>query len=129
MKSYLIENPVPINNKILSMYRVDNKEIVPKKVINVLNPLDDESEQLLRKLKEMHFNLFEDLMLEFLFKIGYGVSKESIKQNIKKTHDGGLDGHIELDVLGLDKIYIQAKRWNDKSPVRSRHIQRLFWCY
>ncbi|MEB2630669.1 winged helix-turn-helix domain-containing protein [Peribacillus frigoritolerans] len=77
---------------------------------------------LLDKLKEMHFNLFEDSMLEFLFHIGYGVSKNSIKQNIIKTHDGGLDGYIELDTLGVDKIYIQAKRW-DREPVRSQQIR------
>lgn len=82
-----------------------------------------EAEQLLGKLKNIHFNRFEDLMLEFLLTIKYGVSKESIKRNIRKTHDDGLDGYIELDVLGLDKIYIQAKRWDGKNPVSNKHIR------
>ena len=82
-----------------------------------------EANQLLDQLKKIHFNLFEDLMLDFLFKIGYGASIESIKRNIKKSHDGGLDGYIELDILGLDKVYIQAKRWGDKHPVRSKEIR------
>ncbi|QAS54443.1 hypothetical protein HLI_20580 [Halobacillus litoralis] len=54
-------------------------------------------------------------MLSLLFHLGYGQTKENVKSNVRKTNDWGLDGYIELDPLGLDKLYIQARRWNQNS--------------
>lgn len=45
--------------------------------------------------------------------MGYGVSREEAGQSTKKAGDGGIDGIINGDRLGLDSIYIQAKRWKD----------------
>ncbi|PEW48225.1 hypothetical protein COJ17_09540 [Bacillus thuringiensis] len=120
----LKETPVPITNKILSMYRVNTTENVFRQDCNEVQHSKNKSEQLLNRLKAMDFYLFEDLMMDFLLEMGYGISKTSLKKNIKKTRDWGLDGHIELDVLGVDKIYIQAKRWGDTS-VGIEYIQRF----
>ncbi|OSX88001.1 restriction endonuclease [Bacillus mycoides] len=114
----------PITNKVLRMYSTEDVKIVPRQVNDNINKLSDRSEKLLNRLKEIDFNLFEDLMLDFLFEMGYGISKASLKKNIKKTRDWGLDGHVELDVLGVDKIYIQAKRWR-KTSVGIDYIQRF----
>lgn len=71
------------------------------------------ADELLEKLKEMDFFKFEDVVLELLVKKGYGGSKETAKQNTKRTGDGGIDGIINADPLGLNKIFVQAKRWSE----------------
>lgn len=120
----LNESPVPVTHKVLSMYSADKVEAVPKQILNEVPHSKDESEQLLNKLKAIDFHLFEDLMLDFLFEIGYGISKKNLKKNIRKTRDWGLDGYIELDILGVDKIYIQAKRWG-RTSVGIEYVQRF----
>lgn len=70
-------------------------------------------EDVLEKLKNIDFYKFEDIVLDLLIKMGYGGSKEEAKQSTGKTQDGGIDGIINEDRLGLDNIYIQAKRWKD----------------
>ncbi|WP_423479100.1 restriction endonuclease [Priestia megaterium] len=75
-------------------------------------------DELLEKLKEMDFFKFEDVVLELLVKLGYGGSKETAKQNTKRTGDGGIDGIINADRLGLNKIFVQAKRWSNTSVGR-----------
>jgi len=76
------------------------------------------ADELLEKLKEMDFFKFEDVVLELLVKLGYGGSKEMAKQNTKRTGDGGIDGVINADLLGLNKIFVQAKRWSSTSVGR-----------
>jgi restriction system protein len=54
---------------------------------------------------------FEQLVVDLLFAMGYGGSREEAAKVTKKSGDGGIDGIINEDRLGLDVIYIQAKRW------------------
>ncbi|HEU0015624.1 MAG TPA: restriction endonuclease [Longimicrobium sp.] len=54
---------------------------------------------------------FERLVVDLLVKMGYGGSRRDAGQAIGKSGDGGIDGIIKEDRLGLDVIYIQAKRW------------------
>ena len=56
---------------------------------------------------------FEKLVVDLLIKMGYGGSLEDAGRAIGKSGDGGIDGIIKEDKLGLDFIYIQAKRWGD----------------
>lgn len=56
---------------------------------------------------------FEKLVVELLVKMGYGGSLRDAGQAVGKSGDGGIDGIIKEDVLGLDAIYIQAKRWEN----------------
>lgn len=53
---------------------------------------------------------FEGLVLDLLHAVGYGVSRADL-QTTGGSGDGGIDGIISLDKLGLDKVYVQAKRW------------------
>jgi restriction system protein len=71
------------------------------------------ADELLEKLKEVDFFRFEDIVLDLLIKMGYGGSRIEAKKATKKTGDEGIDGIINEDRLGLDRIYIQAKRWKD----------------
>ncbi|HHW58075.1 MAG TPA: restriction endonuclease [Clostridia bacterium] len=79
-------------------------------------------DELLEKLKEVDFYKFEEIVLDLLIKMGYGGSKEEAKERTQKTNDEGIDGIINEDKLGLDKIYIQAKKWKD-SPVGRPVVQ------
>jgi restriction system protein len=54
---------------------------------------------------------FEDLVVKLLVKMGYGGSFEDAARSVGKSGDGGIDGIIKEDRLGLDAIYVQAKRW------------------
>ena len=67
---------------------------------------------LLTRVLENSPTFFEELVAKLLLKMGYGGSENDILQNRGKSGDEGIDGIIKQDVLGLDKIYIQAKRWS-----------------
>lgn len=70
-------------------------------------------EELLEKIKLNSPKFFEQLVVDLLVAMGYGGSHDDAAQAIGKTSDGGIDGIISEDRLGLDKIYIQAKRWEN----------------
>ncbi len=61
---------------------------------------------------------FEQLVIDLLQAIGYGGNRAEAAQVTKKSADGGIDGIINEDRLGLDKIYIQAKRYCNPVPIR-----------
>ena len=66
---------------------------------------------LLDKARAARPDFFERLVVEFLVAMGYGGSREDAGQAIGKSGDEGIDGIIKEDRLGLDAIYLQAKRW------------------
>lgn len=72
---------------------------------------------LLDRVLELSPVFFERLVVELLVKMGYGGSIKDAGQAIGKTGDEGIDGTIKEDLLGLDIVYIQAKRWNRDNPV------------
>ncbi|KKB33058.1 Mrr restriction system protein [Bacillus thermotolerans] len=68
-------------------------------------------EELLEKVKGCSPDFFERLVVELLVGMGYGGSIEDAGKAIGRSGDEGIDGIIKEDVLGLDMIYVQAKRW------------------
>ena len=78
--------------------------------------------ELLTRIKSCTPEFFEKLVVELLLKMGYGGSRRDAGQAIGKSGDGGIDGVIKEDKLGLDVVYIQAKRW-DSGQVGSKEIQ------
>ena len=77
--------------------------------------------QLMNAILNASPRFFEVLVLELLMKIGYGYDEDSGKVT-RYCKDGGIDGIIEEDKLGLDKIYIQAKRYNIDNKVSSADV-------
>lgn len=73
--------------------------------------------ELIDKIKNCSPAFFERLVIDLLIKMGYGGSKKEAGQVIGKSGDGGIDGIIKEDRLGLDTIYIQAKKWENTVPV------------
>lgn len=68
-------------------------------------------EELISKIKSASPAFFENLVVELLVSMGYGGSRKDAGQTLGKSGDGGIDGVIKEDRLGLDVIYLQAKRW------------------
>lgn len=67
--------------------------------------------EILDKLKSVAPDFFERIIVEVIVKMGYGGTRRDAGQAIGKSGDGGIDGIIKEDRLGLDIIYLQAKRW------------------
>jgi restriction system protein len=80
-------------------------------------------ETLLERILAASPEFFEKLVIQLLVKMGYGGSLEEAAQHIGGPGDGGVDGVIKLDPLGLDRVYIQAKRYEPKSKVGRPDIQ------
>lgn len=68
-------------------------------------------QEVLSKLKSVHPSFFEKIVVELLVKMGYGGSIAEAGKATRYTNDEGIDGIIKEDKLGLDVIYLQAKRW------------------
>lgn len=66
--------------------------------------------ELLEELAKVSPQSFESMVLDLLHRMGYGTSREDL-QRVGGVGDGGIDGVIALDKLGLEKVYVQAKRW------------------
>jgi restriction system protein len=79
---------------------------------------------LLARVKECAPEFFERLVVTLLTTMGYGGSLADAGRAIGKAGDGGVDGVIKEDKLGLDLLYIQAKRWDD-TTVGSPEIQKF----
>lgn len=95
------------NNQIVEKTPDELIEIGYKQVKNEL------SLQILNQIKDCSPYFFEKLVLDLLIKMGYGGSEMANGEVTPKGSDEGIDGIIKKDKLGLDKIYIQAKKWEN----------------
>jgi len=80
--------------------------------------------EILERLKKSSPQFFERLVVLLLVRMGYGGSLKDAGTAVGRRGDGGIDGVIREDKLGLDNIYVQAKRWNDK-PVGAPDIDQF----
>lgn len=71
------------------------------------------ADDLIKQIKKCKPSFFEKIVIDLLVKMGYGGSKQEAAQVIGKSGDEGIDGIIKEDKLGLDVIYVQAKRWEN----------------
>lgn len=67
--------------------------------------------EILDTIKSCSPGFFEQLVIDLLIAMGYGGSRDDAGEALGRSGDGGVDGIIKEDMLGLDSIYIQAKRW------------------
>lgn len=129
----LTRNPVKIDNDILREFAGfaewikksnQTKETAADVIGNESDQTPDEalasayltlrtelSFEILEKIKSCSPTFFERIVVELLVKMGYGGTREDAGQAVGKSGDGGIDGIIKEDRLGLDVIYLQAKRW------------------
>ena len=71
----------------------------------------DLSQEIIKRIKSSSPRFFEHLVVELLVAMGYGGSRKDAGEAVGQSGDGGVDGIIKEDRLGLDVIYLQAKRW------------------
>lgn len=85
---------------------------------------EDLAADILQKTLEASSQFFEQLVLDLLLRMGYGGANSEMAHVTPVSHDNGVDGIIPEDALGLDKIYIQAKRYKD-TAVGKPEIQQF----
>jgi restriction system protein len=100
---------------------------IPEEVIEEAHK--DHLRHLRQELKERilqnHPAFFERLVIELLLRMGYGGSDPALGIHTGGPGDGGIDGIIKEDKLGLDQIYIQAKRYSLEREVKRTEVQRF----
>ena len=143
-KSTLAERPIEINVKYLERFpeflefknfkrEPSNSENLPiqiqdktpeenlETIVQGLN--QDLASELLDNIKICSPSFFEALVIDVLVKMGYGGTRQDAGKIVGRSGDGGIDGTINEDRLGLDIIYVQAKRW--ENPVGRPEIQKF----
>lgn len=136
------QNPSVINNKFLEQFpqfvefKNSTREKIEEKQEEGLVQTPQESlesayqgikralsQELLKFVKQSSPRFFEKLVVDLLIRMGYGGSLKDAGEAIGQTGDGGIDGIIKEDKLGLDVVYIQAKRW--ENVVGSKEIRNF----
>ncbi|UAA37729.1 restriction endonuclease [Paraneptunicella aestuarii] len=84
------------------------------------------AEDILDRTRKVTPAFFENLLIELLVAMGYGGTGEGAAHPLGKTGDNGIDGVIDQDPLGVDQIYIQAKRYAEGNNVGSGDIRDFF---
>lgn len=117
-----VGNPIAAESEITNF-----KELAPDELIRSAS---DELQQslgaeLLSKILASPPDFFERLVVQLLIAMGYGGSAIEAGKALGKSGDGGVDGVIDQDALGLDRIYVQAKRYTD-NKVSSGEIRDFF---
>ena len=78
---------------------------------------------LFSRVMDSSASFFERLVIDLLLKMGYGGSDADAGKHVGKSGDGGLDGLISEDKLGLDRIYLQAKRYSAENKIGPEAVQ------
>ena len=81
--------------------------------------------QLLQRVLELSPALFERLVVDLIVAMGYGGSRNSVVQKLGKSGDEGIDGIVNEDPLGLDVVYVQAKRYASDNTIGRERIQQF----
>ena len=102
------------SNQITTPIEQNHSELSPEEQLDsaALSLQQSLADDLLDKLKTVSPAFFERIVVDLLVSMGYGGSVKDAGKTIGKSGDGGVDGIIKEDKLGLDTIYIQAKRWD-----------------
>jgi len=132
-KKVLASKPSKINNKLLIQYK-EFKEFKKRKrkIVDAPETLEFQEKtpeeafesayenlrtelasEIIEHLKKSDPSLFEKIVIEVLVKMGYGGSLRDAGKAMGRSGDEGIDGIIKEDRLGLDIIYVQAKRWDN----------------
>jgi restriction system protein len=82
-------------------------------------------DEILTAVQKSSPGFFEKLVVELLVNMGYGGSRRDAARAVGRSGDEGIDGIIDEDRLGLDNIYIQAKKWKEDNPVSRPEIQKF----
>jgi restriction system protein len=154
-KEVLAENPDRIDNQFLSRFSKfkewrernnetvldvgnDNETSLPQNSKVILSP-EEQIEQayvlIMAQLKAdllenltsdvVSPSMFERIIIDLLIAMGYGGGRAEMGKTLGRSHDGGVDGVIREDALGLDVVYIQAKKYKQGSTIGREDIQKF----
>lgn len=119
----LIDSENQDSNKMLIKDEIENEMLAEEKIDkSYAQHIKELEENIIDKILHCKPEFFERLVVDLLIKMGYGYDNNS-GSVVGKAHDGGIDGIIKEDKLGLSNIYIQAKRYSGGNNVGSREIQ------
>jgi restriction system protein len=85
----------------------------------------DLASKLLSRIQELSPEFFERLVVDLIVAMGYGGSRATVAMRIGQSGDGGIDGLVNEDPLGLDVVYMQAKRYSKDHPIGPDLIQQF----
>jgi len=117
---YSVKTPKTLKDDDETSEPITPHEVLEKAHQELRNELSGE---LMEQVKSCDPGFFEKLVIDLLLKMGYGGSKREAAEAVGGVGDGGIDGIINEDKLGLDAIYIQAKRW--EGQVGKPEIQKF----
>ncbi|QYK14665.1 restriction endonuclease [Shewanella rhizosphaerae] len=108
------------SSKAKSSETVDDSSLTPSEQISkAFSALNSAlADELLGQIHSVSPKFFEQLVVDLMLAMGYGGSQKDAGQATQYTNDGGIDGIIKEDKLGLDSIYLQAKRYRDNTVGR-----------
>jgi restriction system protein len=112
-------------NQFTATLAANNSDATPEEQIDAAYAVMNAAlkADLLQRIHDQSPAFFERLIVELLVAMGYGGSHEDAARKLGKSGDGGVDGVIDEDRLGLDRIYVQAKRYATDSAVGRPAIQ------
>ncbi|KAA0892555.1 restriction endonuclease [Pusillimonas sp. ANT_WB101] len=107
-----IEDGAPLATKAQTATAVQTSTISPDDLLDQAwkELREATAANLLESLSQVSPTRFEVIVLDVLHRLGYGANRNDLQQ-VGGSGDGGIDGVISLDKLGLEKVYVQAKRW------------------
>ena len=110
-----------------NLFEREKKEKTPDELIEEGHKRINQelSKILLQNIENASPYKFEEIVVELLIKMGYGDSDFNNGEVTSKSGDEGIDGIIKEDKLGLDKIYVQAKRWKKETKIGRPEIQKF----
>lgn len=149
-RAALSKNPKRIDNNFLKQYdaflefqarkgtqssdskvakdAVEDTDATPDEVLRSAHKRVNESlaADLIDRVREATPQFFESLIIELLLAMGYGGTSEDAARSLGQSGDNGVDGVIDQDPLGVDQIYVQAKRYAEGNNVGSSDIRDFF---
>jgi len=119
--------PLTLNTEESSKPLASNEITPDEALLDAYKAINDAlALELISRTREVTPAFFEDLLIELLLAMGYGGTGEGAAHALGKSGDNGIDGVIDQDPLGVDQIYIQAKRYSEGNNVGSGDIRDFF---
>lgn len=145
-KEILGRKPERIDNKLLAQFEefrhFQNRASEPTTIVPDVEDLEKTPDELMRtahakieaalghelldRICEAPPDFFERLIVNLLLAMGYGGSVEDAGRNLGRSGDDGVDGVVDQDALGLDRVYVQAKRYKAGNSIGSGAIRDFF---
>jgi restriction system protein len=107
-------------------YAADSSQTPEEAIVEAQQKIEDSlRDELLTRISELNPAFFEQLVVDLIVAMGYGGSKSIVAKRIGQSGDEGIDGVVNEDPLGLDVVYIQAKRYAEGNNVGRERIQQF----